>query len=136
MRRKPVWPRDGADAIQRTLAVEGGHLFVGPGGYTLHYGQGSSQSGYDNPGMKARCVSAGVPVIDARAVPCGVAFGLASAGPMIAVGRPPGKPPYGPLDYAPLAAVADAYRAAGAEVLNLALPGGSMAVARTRSGRN
>ena len=38
---------------------------------------------------------------------------------MIAVGEPSSLPPYGPLSYAPFAVVAEAYRAAGADVHNL-----------------
>jgi len=38
---------------------------------------------------------------------------------MVAVSAPPDRPPYGPFSYAPLAAVAAAYGAAGAEVVNL-----------------
>jgi len=62
-------------------------------------------------------------VIDSRSVPFKVVYDLAVRGPMIAVGRAPDPEPCGALSYAPLAVVAEAYRAAGAEVLNLDPPG-------------
>ena len=65
------------------------------------------------------CIAAGLPVIDSRALPFEVVCDLAVRGPMVAVGEPASPPPWGAFSYAPLAAVADAYRAAGAEVWNL-----------------
>ncbi len=62
-------------------------------------------------------------MIDSRSVPFKVVYDLAVRGPMIAVGRAPDPEPCGALSYAPLAVVAEAYRAAGAEVLNLDPPG-------------
>jgi hypothetical protein len=44
---------------------------------------------------------------------------LAVRGPMVAVGESPSPQPYRALSYVPLAAVASAYRAAGAEVFNM-----------------
>lgn len=108
-----------ADYIANALAVEGGHLGIGRGGYTLHLARGSTLSGYDVEAMKAQCIAAGLPVIDSRNLPYEVACKLAIAGPMVAVGEPASPPPYGPLSYAPLAVVAEAYRADGAEVHNL-----------------
>lgn len=105
--------------IARALATEGGHLFIGHNGFTLWYGWGCRLYGYDQDVARAECVRAGLPVIDARAVPFARLWDLVAAGPMIAVGEPPGAPPWGALSYAPLVAVARAYRAAGAEVLNL-----------------
>ena len=108
-----------AEYIARALSVEGGHLGIGPGGYTLHYARGSTLSGYDVTAMKAECIAAGLPVVDGRNLPFNVALKLAVSGPMIAVGEPSSLPPYGPLSYAPFAVVAEAYRAAGADVHNL-----------------
>ena len=48
---------------------------------------------------------------------------LAVRGPLIAVGKAPDPEPWGALSCAPLAVVAETYRAAGAEVLNLDGPG-------------
>jgi hypothetical protein len=47
---------------------------------------------------------------------------LAVRGRIVAVGEPASPPPWGAFSYAPLAAVANAYRAAGAEVWNLSCP--------------
>ena len=47
---------------------------------------------------------------------------LAVRGPMVAVGESPSPRPYHALSYAPLAVVASAYRAAGAEVFNMGEP--------------
>ena len=105
--------------IARALSVEGGHLGIGRGGYTLHLARGSTLSGYDVEAMKAECIAAGLPVVDSRNLPFEVAWKLAVSGPMIAVGEPSGLPLYGPLSYAPFAVVAEAYRAAGADVHNL-----------------
>jgi hypothetical protein len=70
--------------------------------------------------VKTACIAAGLPVIDSRMVEFATVARLAIQGPMIAVGAPPSPPPYHPFSYAPLAVVAAAYRAAGAEVWNLA----------------
>ncbi|HLK80440.1 MAG TPA: hypothetical protein VKT99_02950 [Xanthobacteraceae bacterium] len=47
---------------------------------------------------------------------------LAVRGPMVAVGEEASPPPYHALSFAPLFVVAQAYRAAGAEVFNLPDP--------------
>jgi hypothetical protein len=44
---------------------------------------------------------------------------LAVRGPMVAVGEEASAPPYHALSFAPLFVVAQAYRAAGAEVFNM-----------------
>jgi hypothetical protein len=44
---------------------------------------------------------------------------LAVHGPMVAVGEEASPPPYHALSFAPLGVVAQAYRAAGAEVFNI-----------------
>jgi hypothetical protein len=49
---------------------------------------------------------------------------LAVKGPMVAVGEEAGTPPWHALSFAPLDVVAQAYRAAGAEVFNLAVTEG------------
>jgi hypothetical protein len=104
--------------IARALATEGGHLAIGRGGFTLHFG-GGWLSGHDVEPVKAACIAAGLPVIDSRCVPFEVVYDLAVCSPMVAVGEPPSPPPYHALSYAPLAVVAEAYRAAGAEVFNV-----------------
>jgi hypothetical protein len=105
--------------IERALRTEGGHLSIGRGGYTLHFDRGSTLSGYDCDAMKAACIARGLPVIDSRMVPFEDVFRLAVRGPMVAVGQPPDTPPWHALSSAPLRAVAQAYRDAGAEVFNL-----------------
>jgi hypothetical protein len=123
-----IWPQDDADAIRRALATEGGHLFVGGNGYTLHYAKGATSSGYQVERVKSACLAAGLPVIDTRMLDFEVAFVMACRSPMIAVGEPPRPGPFctdpecwGPLAYAPLAHIAELYRAAGAEISNLSM---------------
>lgn len=111
--------RDYDSYIARALAIEGGHLSIGRGGFSLYYGRRAHLSGYDCETVKTACIAAGLPVIDSRMVDFAAVARLAINGPMIAVGEPPSTPPYHALAYAPLAVVAAAYRAAGAEVFNL-----------------
>jgi len=107
--------------IARALATEGGHLSIGRGGATLHFERGRL-SGCAEDAIKTAAIAAGLPVIDSRNVPFDEVWALAVRGPMIAVGDPPSSPPYHALSYAPLAFVAEAYRAAGAEVFNMPPP--------------
>jgi hypothetical protein len=76
-------------------------------------------SGYDCENIKVCCIGAGLPVIDSRTVPFEDVVRLAVRGPMAAVGKEPSPPPYHAFSYAPLAVLARAYRAAGAEVFNI-----------------
>ncbi len=105
--------------IREALATEGGHLAIGRGGFTLYFARGAYLSGHDCETIKTACIAAGLPVIDSRALAFEVVCDFAVRGPMVAVGEPPSPPPWGAFSYAPLAAVADAYRAAGAEVWNI-----------------
>ncbi len=114
--------------IREALTTEGGHLAIGRGGFTLYFARGAYLSGHDCDTIKTACIAAGLPVIDSRALPFEVVCDLAVRGPMVAVGEPASPPPWGAFSYAPLAAVADAYRAAGAEVWNL--PAAAPAAAR------
>ena len=104
-----------AELIAEALATEGGHLSIGRGGFILWYGDGCRLQGYDSAPIKAACIEAGLPVIDSRGVAFDAVARLAIRGPMVAVGAPP----HGPFSYVPLAEVAAAYRAAGAEVVNV-----------------
>ena len=104
--------------IARALATRGGHLGIGRGGFTLHY-DNSRLSGYDCDFIKQAATAAGLPVIDSRTVPFDLAATRAVRGPMIAVNTEPSPRPWHGLSYAPLAAVAAAYRKAGADVINL-----------------
>jgi hypothetical protein len=63
--------------------------------------------------------AAHLPMIDSQGLPFEVVCDLAMRGPRVAVGELASPPPWGAFSYAPLAAVADAYRAAGAEMWNL-----------------
>src|ERR1700736_23987 len=110
--------------IASTLRTEGGHLSIGRGGFTLYYARGATLSGYDCESIKARCIAAGVPVIDSRMVAFEDVVRLAVRGPMAAVGEDASPPPYHALSYAPLSLLANAYRAAGAEVFNIPVPTG------------
>jgi len=105
--------------IRESLTTKGGHLAIGRGGFTLYFARGAYLSGHDCEAIKTACIAAGLPVIDSRALPFEVVCDLAVRGPMVAVGEPASPPPWGAFSYAPLAAVADAYRAAGAELWNL-----------------
>ena len=111
-----------ANLIAAALATGGGHLSIGRGGFILWYGDGCRLLGYDPEPIKAACIAAGLPVIDSRGVAFDAVARLVIRGPMIAVGAPPDPPPHGPFSYAPLAAVAAAYRTVGAEVVNLPEP--------------
>jgi hypothetical protein len=107
------------DYIREALVTEGGHLAIGRGGFTLYFARGAYLSGHDCETIKTACIAAGLPVIDSRALPFEVVCNLAVRGPMVAVGELASPPPWGAFSYAPIAAVADAYRAAGAEVWNI-----------------
>jgi hypothetical protein len=111
--------RDYDDYIASALRTEGGHLSIGRGGFTPHYAGGARLSGYDCEPIKARCIAAGLPVIDSRIVAFEEVVRLAVRGPMVAVGQALSPAPYHALSYAPLAVVASAYRTAGAEVFNI-----------------
>jgi hypothetical protein len=104
--------------IARALATSGGHLSIGRGGFTLHY-ENARLEGYDCDTVKAAAIRAGLPVIDSRRVPFILVAKLAVKGPMIAVNTLPSPRPWHALSYAPLAAVAAAYRKAGADVFNI-----------------
>ena len=108
--------------ITSALQTEGGHLSVGRGGFILWFGRGARLSGYDCEHIKACCIAAGLPVIDSRTVAFEDVVRLAVREPMVAVGEEASLPPYHALSFAPLRVVAQAYRAAGAEVFNLCDP--------------
>ena len=110
------------DVVARSLATEGGHLAIGPYGFSLHYGMGCRLLGYDSDIVKEEAVTAGLPVIDSRGLMFEDRYRLVVHGPLVAVGQEPDPPPYHALSYAPLRVVAAAWRAAGAEVLNLDEP--------------
>jgi len=107
-----------ATYIERAKQTIGGHLHIGRGGFTLHFGT-SRLSGYDCDHVKSLCITAGLPVIDSREAPIELVVKLAVSGPMIAVNRHPDPRPWHALAYAPLGAIAAAYRRAGAEVFNV-----------------
>jgi hypothetical protein len=108
--------RDYDDYVASALGTEGGHLSIGRGGFTLYYAHGARLSGYDCEQVKACCIAAGLPVAFEDVVR------LAVRGPMAAVGEEASPPPYHALSYAPLSLLANAYRAAGAEVFNIPVP--------------
>src|SRR5215470_5117809 len=114
--------RDYGEYIVSALRTDGGHLSIGRGGFTLHYARGARLSGYDCDEVKACCIAAGLPVIDSRMVAFEDVVRLAVRGPMVAVGEEASPPPYHALSFAPFRVVAQAYRAAGAEVSNLPDP--------------
>jgi hypothetical protein len=107
------------DYITSALRIEGGHLSIGRGGFTLHFGRGARLSGYDCESFKACCIAARLSVIDSRMAAFEDVVRLAVHGPMVAVGEATSPTPYHALSFAPLCVVAQAYRAAGAEVFNI-----------------
>jgi len=111
--------RDYRDYITSALHTEEGHLSVGRGGFILYFGRGARLSGYDCEHIKTCCIAAGLPVINSRVVAFEDVVRRAVRGPMVAVGEEASPPPYHALSFAPLSAVAQAYRAAGAEVFNI-----------------
>lgn len=104
--------------IAQALATPGGYLDIGRSGATLYFGDGWI-AGCLPDQIKAEAIAAGLPVIDSRAIATSALLALVTRGPVIAVNRPADPPPWHALAYAPLPVVADAYRAAGAEVLNV-----------------
>jgi hypothetical protein len=104
--------------ITRALAAEGGHLGIGHAGFHLEWGNGWL-SGYDCDELKQACIARGLAVIDNRNVPYAALCRIVICGPLAAVGKPADPPPWGALSYAPLAVIAAACRAAGAEVRNI-----------------
>jgi hypothetical protein len=99
--------------IAQAKATKGGHLHIGRGGFTLCYGS-SRLSGYGPDHIKALCIAAEVPVIDSRPAPIDLVAKISVSGPMIAVNAEPDRHPWHAFSYAPLGAVAAAYRKAGA----------------------
>jgi hypothetical protein len=104
--------------IARARATPGGHLEIGRGGFTLHY-ENFRLSGSNCDIIKKAAIAARLPVIDSRMIPFDLAAKLAVNGPMIAVNTEPSPRPWHAFSYAPLSAVAAAYRKAGAEVFNI-----------------
>lgn len=117
MLQQPV--TDYSADIAAALATPGGHLSIGRGGFTLHYRNGATLSGYSCQAIKAQCIAAGLPVIDSRCVAFDIVVQLTLGGPLVAVGRDAQRAPWHALSYAPLRAVAIRYAAAGAEVWNI-----------------
>jgi len=105
--------------IAVAMATPGGHLSIGRGGFTLHYRDGATLSGYGCEAIKTQCIGAGLPVIDSRCVAFDVVVQLTLEGPLVAVGREPDPAPWHGLSYAPLHAVAIHYATAGAKVWNV-----------------
>lgn len=105
--------------IDQALATPGGHLSIGRGGFSLHFGQGARLNGYDIVTIKAECIAAGLPVIDSLGVDYERVADIAVRGPMVAVGCEPDPQPWGALSLVPLQHVAAAYAAAGAEIWNM-----------------
>ncbi len=89
------------DLVGRALRTEGGHLSIGPAGFSLHYDRGCTLSGYDCERMKALCIARGLPVIDSRDVPFEAVWKLAVSGPMIAVDHAADEFPWHALSDAP-----------------------------------
>ena len=110
-----------AKYVRQALSVKDGHLWIGHYGYVLQYTRGGSACGYDVEAMKQACIAAGLPVIDCRMFSQDELVVLHGRLPIIAVDRPTGPQPCGKLSCASLAYVANLYRQAGAEVLNLPL---------------
>ena len=122
-----IWKCKSADYgyyITSALQTEGGHLSIGRGGYILWFGRGTRFSGHDCEHIKACCIAAGLPVVDSRVVAFEDVVRLAVRGPMVAVGEEASSPPYHRSLSRPLCVLAEAYRAAGAEIFNIEVPRG------------
>lgn len=104
--------------IDKALATEGGHLSIGRGGFSIHFGL-SWLSGYDCDKIKTEAISAGLPVYDTRQLPFETVARIVIRGPMAAVGLKADPEPWHSLSRAPLFFVMDAYRRAGAEIHNM-----------------
>lgn len=113
-----VEPFDYGPYIEQARQTPSGHLQIGRGGFTLHCGR-SRLSGYDCDRIKQIGIAAGLPVIDSRTAPIELVTKLSCSGPMIAVVNDPDPRPWRAMSYAPLGAVAAAYRRAGAEIFNI-----------------
>ena len=107
------------ELIDKAKETTGGHLTVGRGGFTLHFGEGSTLSGYDIDRMKTLCIDAGLPVIDSRCVDFEQVAELAISGPMVAVGSAPRFLFSRAFSYVSLAEWVASYRTAGAEIHNM-----------------
>jgi hypothetical protein len=108
-----------ADYINRAKSIESGHLSIGRGGFTLHFAEGSTLSGYDIDRMKTLCIDAGLPVIDSRCVEFDKVAELAISGPMVAVGSAPKFFLSRAFSHVSLVEWVASYRAAGAEIHNM-----------------
>ncbi len=93
-------PQDYGQYVTSALRTEGGHLSIGRGSFTLHFGRGARVSGYDCESFKACCIAVGLPVIDSRMVAFEDVVRLAVRGPMVAVGEQSSPPPYHALSFA------------------------------------
>ena len=123
-RRERESIRSTINSLRKCLAAPGGYMSVGRGGWTLHYGRGSSVQGYGR--MDALDVQAaklvGVPIINSLTIDDNTIYDVISL-PMVAVDGNPDDPwdgdkPYGSMSYAPLEYVAAKYRELGAELHN------------------
>jgi hypothetical protein len=110
---------DLTEYIKKATKVEGGHLSIGRGGYTLFFAEGSTLGCYDIDKMKQLCIEAGLRVIDSRCVPFDLVADLAICGPMAAVGTAPRFCLSRAFSYVALAEWVASYRAAGAEIYNM-----------------
>ncbi|MGE7157022.1 hypothetical protein ACQKJ1_25175 [Methylorubrum rhodesianum] len=111
--------KDYAGIVEKARATRGGHLWIGPYGSTLYYGD-ARHSGFDPEAIKIAALAGGLPVIDTRSMDPATACRLVCSAPQVAVNRDPDPNP-DCLGYASLRAVADLFRRAGAEVLNIDL---------------
>jgi hypothetical protein len=105
--------------IEQALATEGGHLTIGRGGFSLHFGQGARLTGDDIETIKAECIAVGLPVIDSLGVEFDRVADIVVRGPIVAVGCDPDPQPWRALSFVPLRHVATSYAAAGAEIWNM-----------------
>lgn len=115
--------RRALETLRWTKASAGGHVHIGAFGTSIHYtraGYGDcTLSGYGlaHCGTALAAMAAGVPWVDTRDVED---VGALIAAPLVALSRPADPEPWGPLSYAPLAAVFARLAAAGARTGNLA----------------
>lgn len=111
--RESIW--NTVRMLRDTLA-NGGVLYCGRGGFTLHYSGHGRLEGYTPDHMREVCERVGIPVIDTRELPPETVFKTLRI-PMVAVApRKPDAEPYTSISYAPREYVLREYSNAGAYV--------------------
>jgi len=116
--------QDYGQYITSALQTEGGHLSIGRGGFILWFGRGARLSGYDASISRRTASRLARRSSTAGWSPSKISCASLSVDRWRRSVRRRARRPYHALSFAPLCVVAQAYRAAGAEVFNLSDPAG------------